>query len=89
MNKTQDDHCYAAHVPPLDVSTRREKILRYRAKRLTRRFSHTSKYYGKQIHAGQRLRVKGRFVGKAAEKALAGLEDCKNNVTMGQLLGLI
>lgn len=73
---------FVAQVPPLDLETRRKKILRYRMKREKRRFRQKEKSQEKQTQAANRLRVKGRFVGKAAEIALRGLGNSKNNVSL-------
>lgn len=75
--------CYAAKVPPLDRESRRRKIMRYREKRHKRRL--LGKVKCRQELAAKRLRVKGRFVGKAAAKALAGLGNSKNNVSLGSI----
>lgn len=73
---------FVAEVPPLDLETRIKKILRYRMKREKRRFLQIEKSQKKQEQAAKRLRVKGRFVGKAAEMVLAGLGNSKNNVSL-------
>lgn len=50
-------------IPPYrEGETRAEKLARYRAKKLRRRFQHTVRYQCRKHYADRRPRIKGRFV---------------------------